>query len=154
DPRAAAVDVAVARTHACLVTRAGRVRCWGDNRHGELGDGTTDERTGPVAALGLDDAVSLALGPEASCAVRRGGAVACWGRHPTWKGDRLAPAPLAELHGVVGLGLSESRFVAALDDGSVVTNRGVLEGFRARVVAVRAGPLHGCAIDDDGAVRC
>lgn len=42
-----AAQVAVTRTHRCARTRGGRVRCWGTNEHGQLGDGTTLPRVEP-----------------------------------------------------------------------------------------------------------
>ena len=39
--------------HTCAVTTAAVVRCWGDNRYGQLGDGTTTFRRFRVDPVGL-----------------------------------------------------------------------------------------------------
>jgi len=43
-----AVRVAAGRGHTCVVTIERGVLCWGDNVHGQLGDGTTETRMTPV----------------------------------------------------------------------------------------------------------
>jgi len=35
--------------HSCGATQSGDVLCWGDNRRGQLGDGTTVDKQEPVA---------------------------------------------------------------------------------------------------------
>jgi alpha-tubulin suppressor-like RCC1 family protein len=46
-------DVAMGSLHACAVTAQGGVMCWGENDHGQLGDGTTTRRLTPVAVRGF-----------------------------------------------------------------------------------------------------
>jgi alpha-tubulin suppressor-like RCC1 family protein len=48
-----AIDLALGPTHQCALLRGGGAKCWGDNGHGELGDGTTDSSDVPVAVQGL-----------------------------------------------------------------------------------------------------
>jgi len=74
-----AVEVAAGAACACARRASGTVVCWGANRLGQLGDGTTDDRPSPVRIPGLDDAVELAPGRYHSCVRRASGAVVCAG---------------------------------------------------------------------------
>jgi len=74
----AAVEVGTA--HACALLKDGTVECWGDNRFGQLGDGTTVSRFQPAPVTGIDEAVTeLAAGDAFTCAVTATGSVVCWG---------------------------------------------------------------------------
>ena len=74
----AITKIAAAESHACALTAAGDVFCWGDNTDGEGGRGTqtTGEAVGPVP--GLSKVLELAVGADHVCA-RREGDVYCWG---------------------------------------------------------------------------
>ncbi len=85
-------SVAVATYHTCAVTAAGIAKCWGANYSGQLGDGTTTNRTIPVDVLGLSDSLSaaaieattektllIAPGGSHTCALTINRGVKCWG---------------------------------------------------------------------------
>lgn len=75
------VAVAAGADHGCALGRDGRVRCWGGNTHGQLGDGTTTRRTRPAEAVALDGAASaVAAGDRFTCALGDLG-IRCWGRN-------------------------------------------------------------------------
>jgi alpha-tubulin suppressor-like RCC1 family protein len=66
--------------HNCLLTKNGRVRCWGENWFGQLGNGTTDNSSAPVEVGGLDaNALQVSTGAGHTCALLKGGKVKCWG---------------------------------------------------------------------------
>jgi alpha-tubulin suppressor-like RCC1 family protein len=90
-----AVDVSVGADHVCAALSDGRVRCVGQNDHGQLGDGTTSSSERPVDALWMTDTVQVAAADRFSCARNVAGAVHCWGYNGQ---GQVADAPLTERH--------------------------------------------------------
>ena len=63
--------------HTCAVSVAGTGCCWGSNSKGQLGDGTTTDRSSPVSfGTGV---VAAAAGGMHSCARTTEGTLYCWG---------------------------------------------------------------------------
>ena len=67
--------------HTCAVTPAGKVHCWGDNRYGQLGNGTTASSTTPVAVAPALTFRSFSAGETLSCGVTVEGRVYCVGNN-------------------------------------------------------------------------
>ena len=71
--------------HVCALLTGATVNCWGANLSGQLGDGTTTDRSAPVAVKGvgattaLSGVTALSAGRQYSCARLSGGAIDCWG---------------------------------------------------------------------------
>lgn len=87
-----AVEITVGQDHACARLEGGSVWCWGSNRDGQLGDGTTVTRAVPMPVVGLSSVVSIAAGSNHTCAALVDGSVRCWGdRH--WRSDSGLPEP-------------------------------------------------------------
>ena len=66
--------------YTCAVATGVGATCWGGNRFGQLGDGTTKERHRPVDVTRLTTGVAaVAGGGYHTCAVTTGGGAKCWG---------------------------------------------------------------------------
>jgi alpha-tubulin suppressor-like RCC1 family protein len=83
-----AIAAGVADT--CALMQNGTVQCWGDDIHGQLGNGSTTAPTScggvlepcsktPVTVTGVANATALTVGEYHACVVVSGGSVQCWG---------------------------------------------------------------------------
>lgn len=131
-------DVVAAGGYSCARLTSGQARCWGANRSGQLGDGTTTARTRPVvvsdpAGTGpLTDVAQLAAGNTHTCARLTSGQVRCWGANTDGRlGDGTTtdavrpvavsnPAGTGPLTGVTHLAVGYLQTCAALEDGHAV----------------------------------
>jgi alpha-tubulin suppressor-like RCC1 family protein len=170
-------QLVVGGNHSCVL-HSGSVSCWGDNRHGQLGDGSDVERGTPNQVTGLlEPAVLLAAGGRHTCAVMESGVVNCWGDNKLGQiGDgslvtRLEPSPVGGVaRDVVALALGQAHTCALLSSGEVdcwgnnaigqlgtgdyessATPRRVSLG---RVVRIVAGDHHTCILLHGGILDC
>jgi len=65
--------------HTCGLLVDSSVRCWGDNRYGQLGDNSTTNREIPTAVSGITSATAISSGDYHTCAVLADQSVKCWG---------------------------------------------------------------------------
>ncbi len=115
--------------HTCALTRVGGVKCWGFNKWGQIGDGTSGTVRQATAVRGLDSGVvAIAVGGSHSCALTGAGGLKCWGYN---------------VSGQLGDGTTTNR-LAPVD----------VTGLTSGVVAVAAGASHTCAVTSAGAVKC
>jgi hypothetical protein len=125
----AVTAIAAARLYTCALTNVGGVKCWGHNMFGEIGDGTTTDRSTPVDVSGLSSGVTaIAAGDQYTCALTSVGGVKCWG----WNN-----------HGQLGDGTTTYRLMPV----DVV-------GLSSGVTAIAAGVWHTCALTSVGGVKC
>ena len=66
-------------TYNCAVRTDGTLWCWGSNRRGQLGDGTTTNRATPVQVGTGTTWASVSAGDSHTCATRTDGTLWCWG---------------------------------------------------------------------------
>ena len=122
-------SIAAGLDHTCALTRAGRVKCWGFNIYGQLGDGTTTNRRTPVDVSGLPSVVAgIAAGADHTCALTGAGGVKCWGENDS---------------GQLGDGTATDRHVPV-----------DVFGLASGVESIAAGGVHTCALTSAGAVKC
>ena len=111
------IAIAAGETHSLALKSDGSVLAWGDNRTGELGDGTLNPHATPAAVSGLGSGVvSLSGGAGFSQALKSDGSVLSWGRNergqlgdgtPT---DRPTPVQVVNLNGSAALAQGTQRF--------------------------------------------
>ena len=124
----------------CSLMANGTVKCWGWNSSGQLGDGSTINKSAPVLVSNIDGtepattAVGVSGGGNHACAVMENNSVRCWGANFS-----------------VGLLGNDSTINSSIPV-AVSQITGATSGTSA--VDVAAGYLASCALMSDGGVRC
>lgn len=161
--------------HTVALRQDGTVWAWGQNRYGQVGDGTTTGRTTPVRVQGLSSIVAIAVGNDHTAALRLDGTVWTWGSNLSGQlGDgttifRYTPIQAQGLSGVTALAAGGVHTVALRQNGTVwawggnnsgqlgdgtTTNRSIpiqTQGLSG-VTDLAAGGAHTVALRQDGTV--
>jgi len=131
-----ATAIGMGNNFSCAVIANGRVKCWGDNRKGQLGIGTSEEALIPVETKGITSAIKIDAGSLHACALLRQGTVNCWGLN---QGGQLGYAtqddPKRPVH---------EQDISIPDE---------VRGLRS-VRDVAVGLLHSCSLEEQSAVKC
>jgi alpha-tubulin suppressor-like RCC1 family protein len=175
------VALAAGDYHTCALMDAAHnraVKCWGWNSSGQLGDGTTTNRTTPVDVGGLTGVTALVAGDFHTCALTSGGGIKCWGENSSNQlGDgtstqRNAPWDVISLGGSANA-LSAGRVhtcavvsgmakcwgdngYGQLGNSSITTSSipVTVSGLTSGTTAVAAGGDHSCALVSGGGAKC
>lgn len=169
--------------HTCALMNDETVRCWGDNSNGQLGDGTTTNRSSPINVNGLSGVKKVSSGDYHTCVLLNNGTVMCWGKNTEGQlGDvtytsRTSPVSVIGLSSVTAISAGHLHTCALLADGTVYCwghnyngqlgdggsdltsdNRSYpvrVSGLANEIVtAIEVGSDHSCALLADGTVRC
>lgn len=175
-------QLAVGASHTLALDDNGLVWAWGNNSHGQLGDGTTTTQEKPALVKNKDgqylaDIKQVAIGQDFSLALTHTGKVYAWGANDYGElaqGNQTAQSyPVAVPHLPVITAIAANTFhaMALSDEGKVIVwgrnNKGqlgdgttinrsgpvVVNGL-ARISAIAAGQNHCVALDDGGTVFC
>ncbi len=111
---AGAQDASAGDKHTCALigdVAAGTagVKCWGQNRYGQLGVGTTESYPTPVQVGGFTGGVNaIAAGGAHTCAVTEEGGAKCWGRNAAGQlgNFTISSQSLLPVNVIVPIGLS------------------------------------------------
>ena len=115
--------------HACALTSAGGVACWGNIGQSELGPVGNVNSTMPVDVIGLASGViAISAGAGHTCALTSAGGLKCWG-------------------GNGGGALGNNTRDSSAKPVDVI-------GLSSGVVAVSTGITHSCALVSGGGVKC
>lgn len=129
-----AVGVAVGSDFNLALLSNGHVLAWGQNAHGQLGDGTEVASATPVPVLGITSAVSVAAGQYFGLALLSNGTVDEWGATPSI--STAGHGPGAQSCGSAGACVPRPVAVAGL----------------ANVTAITAGLVNAYATERNGTV--
>ena len=138
-----AIKISAGDSRTCAITTERRIKCWGENYAGQLGDGTIDDKHVPVNVSGLsENAADVSTGGGTTCVLTEKGGVKCWGDNDG---------------GMLGIGVdsgpqiccpnSDEKFPCSTSPQNVINLGG-------GVKAISSGDRHICVVFNEGALQC
>jgi alpha-tubulin suppressor-like RCC1 family protein len=122
--------IAAGTQHSLALREDGHVYAWGRNSAGQVGDGTTTNRSTPVPVAGLSGVVAIAAGSAHSLALTRDGSVYAWGHNGYGQlGDgtttnRSTPVKVSRVVSAMEIAAGGSSSYAAAENGTKVWSWG------------------------------
>ena len=173
-----AIQVSLGYNHSCALLEDGRVKCWGYNVDGRLGDGTTSERNSATQVVGITDAVQISAGVSHTCAIHFDQTVSCWGQNDEGqlgngtKIPSLVPKKVANLNSAKSISSGLDRTCAVTSDryvycwgyqrgGPLATSEDPYQSLfpnkvngLSAVSEISVSWSHTCALLENGHVKC
>ena len=128
--------LAAGQNHACALTAAGGVKCWGIDYYGELGVAAEAGNQAPNLPAGVSGlgsgVVAIATGSFHTCALTLAGGAKCWGDN----------------------GFGQLGVTATSGSNNPNPDPVDVSGLTSGLVAIAAGYGHTCALTAAGGVKC
>lgn len=163
--------------HTCAILEDGSLWCWGDNRFGQLGNGSAGNEPRPIRVPGIENVRQLAIGYFTTCVVSGSGTVKCWGENRwgqvgvTANEHRPLPIDVPAIDDAIDIALGRSHscilrrsgrvacwganFVGQLGDGTNESRHEPrdIPNFTG-ATAIACGDGHSCALVEGGRLFC
>lgn len=180
-PAVNVIKVQTGSGFACALFSSGGVKCWGNNRFGQLGNNTNNNSYTPVYVSGLTSGVKdISVGYEYACALTTDGRVLCWGRNDYGQlgngsgGDQNTPVEATDLPdniqavaagwyhacavtsggGAICWGNNQYGQVGNNTSGAKNVRPAGVYNLNSGVTEVTAGANHTCALMSNDEMKC
>ena len=67
--------------HSCAITTSNKLKCWGNNTYGQIGDNSTTQRLTPVPVNAAVNYKEISVNNASSCAITSDDDFHCWGKN-------------------------------------------------------------------------
>ena len=174
--QAAARQVGAGSEHVCRIDEHGEMWCWGQNRYGQLGDGTTHRRSVMTRVSGAHVWKSVAVLRDTTCGIDTDRRAWCWGlvgALVVGASFQATPQQQGALAGWVQLSVGEAHVCGLRQGGGLFcwgSNPQAELGMPTPLFVsadaphqvepgtqwgqVSAGPGYTCAVKQDGSLWC
>lgn len=164
-------------THTCAINPSSKLKCWGRNQFGQLGDGTTTDQSVSTLIDSVNTYTEISAGDGHTCGITTSGVLKCWGRNNSSQlGDGTTVDQLSPI--VIDIGINYSKISVSGSLSCGITTSGVLKcwGLNAygglgdgtvinktfptvinpgtNYSVIATGALHTCGITTAGVLKC
>ncbi|MCT4592453.1 MAG: hypothetical protein N4A36_03690, partial [Candidatus Gracilibacteria bacterium] len=119
------VKISSNSNHNILLGSNGTVYAWGDNKYGQLGDGTRTDRKFPTKISGITNIVDIAAGYDHTFALKKDGTLWAWGSNSSGelgdgtKTSRKFPTKISGITNIVDIAAGYDHTFALKKDGTL-----------------------------------